>query len=256
MRQPRQGVAHTVVITGGTKGFGKALAKEFIRNGDNVVICSRDPYRVSTTTVELQTLANVLRNRSKIEGRVVDIACGMREFLDEVVDMFGPIDALINNAATNAYSYESLHEQSPVDVVDIIATNALGTALGTKEALRVMRRQKYGHIFNITGGGSMGEPTPNFAIYGATKSFVNHLSRSVAIEEGSGVCVHRVNPGMVDTELLTSGLGSTISAKVIRGMAVPPDTVAKRLVPKMKQIMANPRAKSSYITACPEWMLW
>lgn len=237
----------SVVITGGTKGLGKAMAQEFVRHGDNVFVCSRNLERVLKTVVELQTFANIVSSDARVQGLAADVTHGLAEVADEALKTFGCVDVWINNAGTNGDSYAPLMEQSIHDIMSILDTNVLGTILGTREALRIMRPFRQGHVFNMLGGGAEGEPTPQFAVYGATKRAIDQFSKTAHFEE-TMVQIHRVSPGIVDTELLQRGLGWTLPQRMVRFMARDPDVVARDLVPKMRAVAVSSAPKTPWGT--------
>ncbi|KAK9825848.1 hypothetical protein WJX81_003619 [Elliptochloris bilobata] len=237
-----------LVITGSTKGIGKALAEEFLRAGDSVVVSSRAGDRVSSTVRELDALARSLQLGSSVKG----IACNMARPGDVAAlanfarDKLGSVDLWINNAGTNAYKYGLLAEASDADLVDIVQTNVLGVMLGCKEAIRVMRKQPAGgHIFNMDGAGADGGATPRFAAYGASKRGLAQLAKSLQAELKMGgvnnVGIHNLSPGMVTTELLLSGSDTPAARFFINCLAETPETVAEYLVPRVRAVPRDSR---------------
>uniref|UniRef100_A0A2C9V469 Chlorophyll(Ide) b reductase NOL, chloroplastic n=1 Tax=Manihot esculenta TaxID=3983 RepID=A0A2C9V469_MANES len=153
---------YNVLITGSTKGIGYALAKEFLKAGDNVLICSRSAESVESTTRSLREEFG--------EHRVWGTKCDVREGQD-VKDLVAfaqenlkYIDIWINNAGSNAYSYKPLAEASDEDLIEVVTTNTLGLMICCREAIKMMLKQpRGGHIFNIDGAGSDGRPTPRYS---------------------------------------------------------------------------------------------
>lgn len=236
---------YNVVITGGTKGIGKALAEEFIRIGDNVTICSRDEQRVKSTVTELQQL-RTLGGDNKACGVPVDVtkAADVSNFADYAVSEMGSVDLWINNAGTNAYTFKPLIEQSEEELSSVVQTNVLGILLCCKEAIRVMRQQETaGHVFNMDGAGADGGATPRFAAYGATKRSLEQLGKSLRAElQFAGITnvgIHNLSPGMVTTELLMAGADNKISKFFINCLAEEPKTVAEVLVPKIRAVPSS-----------------
>jgi len=231
---------YTVLITGSTKGIGRALAVEFLRLGDNVVITSRDAARVTETVKELSTEFGA--------DRVTGLACNVSKgadvaaLADTAVSRFGKVDIWINNAGTNAYYYGPLADSNDTDLASIVETNVLGVMLCCREAIRVMKEQPGGgHIFNMDGAGADGNPTPRFAAYGATKRGLQQFSKSLQAElkmQGSSkVVVHNLSPGMVTTELLMSGANTPQAKWFINALAEPANDVATFLVPRVRQVL-------------------
>ncbi|KAG5559342.1 hypothetical protein RHGRI_009024 [Rhododendron griersonianum] len=248
-----------VVITGSTRGLGKALAREFLLSGDRVVVASRSPESVDMTIKELE---EILKEGVVAEGgssgnmaraKVVGIACDVckpddvRKLANFAVSELGSIDIWINNAGTNK-GFRPLLEFSDDDIQQIVSTNLVGSILCTREAMHVMKNQnKGGHIFNMDGAGSGGSSTPLTAVYGSTKCGLRQLQSSLFKEcKKSKVGVHTASPGMVLTDLLLSG--STIQNKQMFNIICElPETVARTLVPRMRVVKGSGKA-INYLT--------
>ncbi|GMP40985.1 hypothetical protein CsSME_00011245 [Camellia sinensis var. sinensis] len=171
---------YNVLITGSTKGIGYALAKEFLKAGDNVIICSRTTERVESA---LQDLRGEF-GEQHVWGTKCDVRQGddVKNLVAFAKEKLKYIDIWINNAGSNAYSYKPLSEASDEDLIEVVTTNTLGLMICCREAIKMMLGQpRGGHIFNIDGAGSDGRPTPRFAAYGATKRSVVHLTKSLQV---------------------------------------------------------------------------
>ncbi|KGN46061.1 chlorophyll(ide) b reductase NOL, chloroplastic isoform X1 [Cucumis sativus] len=241
---------YNVLITGSTKGIGYALARQFLKEGDNVVICSRSAERVESSVQSLREEFG--------EQRVWGTKCDVREgedvknlvaFLQKNLKY---VDIWINNAGSNAYSFKPLVEASDEDLIEVVTTNALGLMICCREAIKMMLNQpRGGHIFNIDGAGSDGRPTPRFAAYGATKRSVVHLTKSLQAElrmqDVKNVVVHNLSPGMVTTDLLMSGADTKQAKFFINVLAEPPEVVAEYLVPNIRSIPTNGSTRPTYI---------
>mmetsp|Transcript_7961 Transcript_7961/g.12794 ORF Transcript_7961/g.12794 Transcript_7961/m.12794 type:complete len:276 (+) Transcript_7961:274-1101(+) len=124
-----------IVITGATKGLGRALATSFLRAGDKVLISSRDEARVQETEEELRKLGT---------GEVLGIKCDVTNSEDlarissTAADRWGGIDMWICNAATNGYMFKDLIEMPEDTLIEISSTNLLGTMLSAREAIKSM----------------------------------------------------------------------------------------------------------------------
>lgn len=249
-----------VVITGSTRGLGKALAREFLLSGDRVVVASRSPESVHMTVKELEEnlkdgIATAAGSSKKNlqHAKVVGIACDVCEpddvqkLANFAVKELGSINIWINNAGTNK-GFRPLLQFSDEDVKQIVSTNMVGSLLCTREAMRVMRNQaKGGHIFNMDGAGSGGSSTPLTAVYGSTKCGLRQLQASLLKEcKRTKVGVHTASPGMVLTDLLLSG--STIQNKQMFNIICElPETVARTLVPRMRVVKGTGKA-INYLT--------
>ncbi|OVA00889.1 Short-chain dehydrogenase/reductase SDR [Macleaya cordata] len=241
---------YNVLITGSTKGIGYALAREFLKAGDNVLICSRSAERVESAVHNLREEFG----DQHVWGTVCDVRKG--EDVNALVafarDKLKHIDLWINNAGSNAYSFRPLAETSDEDLIEVVTTNTLGLMICCREAIKMMLDQpRGGHIFNIDGAGSDGRPTPRFAAYGATKRSVVHLTKSLQAElrmqDVKNVVVHNLSPGMVTTDLLMSGATTKQAKFFINVLAEPAEVVAEYLVPNIRSIPSNGSMKPTYI---------
>ncbi|KAB8849526.1 hypothetical protein FH972_026770 [Carpinus fangiana] len=249
-----------VVITGSTRGLGKALAREFLLSGDRVVIASRSPESVDMTVKELeQNLKECLTtaggsSRTKLQrAKVVGIVCNVcdaddvQKLANFAVEELGSINIWINNAGTNK-GFRPLLEFADEDIRQIVSTNLVGSLLCTREAMQVMKNQAIGgHIFNMDGAGSGGSSTPLTAVYGSTKCGLRQLQASLLKEcKRSKVGVHTASPGMVLTDLLLSG-SSIQNKQMFNIICELPETVARTLVPRMRVVKGTGKA-ISYLT--------
>ncbi|KZV27462.1 hypothetical protein F511_02571 [Dorcoceras hygrometricum] len=249
-----------VVITGSTRGLGKALAREFLLSGDRVVITSRSPESVNETIKELSVnldqvmIADGYSSRKNLRhAKVVGIPCDVsnpedvKKLANFAVSELGSIDIWVNNAGTNK-GFRPLLQFSDDDIQQIVSTNLVGSILCTREAMQIMNTQSNGgHVFNMDGAGSGGSSTPLTAVYGSTKCGLRQLQSSLLKESRrSKVGVHTASPGMVLTDLLLSG--STIQNKQMFNIICElPETVARTLVPRMRVVKGSGKA-INYLT--------
>ncbi|CAO2841943.1 unnamed protein product [Amaranthus hypochondriacus] len=245
-----------VVITGSTRGLGKALAREFLLSGDRVVVTSRSAESVDTTVKELEENLRemeTLNSKSLIYAKVVGVPCDVsnpddvRKLANFAVDELGSVDIWINNAGTNK-GFRPLLQFTDDDIKQIVSTNLVGSIICTQEAMRVMTKQKKGgHIFNMDGAGSGGSSTPLTAVYGSTKCGLRQLQSSLLKEcRRTSIGVHTASPGMVLTELLLSG-SSLKNKQMFNIICELPETVARSLVPRMRVVKGSGKA-INYLT--------
>mmetsp|Transcript_7708 Transcript_7708/g.19650 ORF Transcript_7708/g.19650 Transcript_7708/m.19650 type:complete len:209 (+) Transcript_7708:3-629(+) len=194
--------SYGVVVTGSTKGVGRAIATAFLENGDRVVVCSRSEDTVAEVVGDLQTRFG----EENVAGKVCDVSNPgqVKDLAQFAKDRVGNIDIWINNAGTNAYSFKPLVETDSAVLKEIVETNTLGVMYCLKEATAVMRTQdRTGHIFSMDGAGVTGNGTPNIAAYGSTKRGLEQLMKSVNAELSTlgieNVVLHMLSPGMVTT---------------------------------------------------------
>lgn len=238
-----------VVITGSTKGLGLELARGFLSRGDRVVVTSRDETRVREAVAAL---------REDFGDRVAGVAADVSrpDAVDALTDFasesMGGVDIWINNAGANGYVYENLAESDPEVLREIVLTNSFGTLLCCRSAIRLMATQaEGGHVFNMLGAGSDGGPTQKYAAYGHTKAGMAQLTKTLAGEVkdtgNARVGVHALSPGMVFTELISSGryaFGSQ-GRFFVNTLAEPPEVPAAFLVEKVRAFVEEVGAEES-----------
>lgn len=243
-RSPREPL--NVVITGGTKGIGKALAREFLRAGDRVVIASRSQSDADRAALALSQESGA--PESSIFGIACDVADpeSVKRLAEEAVVCLGSVDAWLNNAGFSG-SFKPFVDHEPNVLVQIARTNLVGSLLCTQSAMQLMARQpRGGHIFNAEGAGSDGLPTVNYAAYGATKAGIVQLCRTLQHEAAAmkgenlfgPIGVHNFQPGMVLTDLLLEG-ATVENKRAFNILCEHPETVAAFLVPRIRSVVAR-----------------
>ena len=186
-----------VVITGGTRGLGLALAANLGRAGAMIVIGSRDPEGVRGAVRRLKDQG------TRVEGLPCDVTrLGDAQALAQLaVNAFGSLDLWINNAGLSA-PYGPTLSIPPDEFTRAVATNVFGVYHGSLVALRVMLPQGSGRLVNILGRGDR-RPAPLQNAYGASKAWVRMFTLALAREyRGQGVSIAAINPGLVRTDLL------------------------------------------------------
>lgn len=197
-----------VVITGGSRGIGRAIALEFGKKGANVVI----NYVSSDTEAEkvAEEIKNLGGNAILVKGDVSNFEEG-KKLIDETVKVFGTIDILINNAGiTKDGLIMRMKEEHFDKVIDI---NLKGVFNTCKSAVSHMLKQRSGKIINISSVvgvvGNAGQ-----ANYAASKAGVIGLTKSIAKEVGArGITVNAVAPGFIKSDMT-----DVLSEKVKDGM--------------------------------------
>jgi dehydrogenase/reductase SDR family member 4 len=229
------------IVTGASRGIGKAIAQAFAREGANVAICGR----------KQDTLEEVARECATLPGKVLPVVCHVgraaeiHHLVETTVREFGEIDVLVNNAATNI-------AQEPVLQVDEAKFDKI-VEINLKSAFRLMQAvapgmcaRGSGSIINIA---SISGLRPQFQgmLYSMSKAALIMMTKSYAQELGpSGVRVNAIAPGLIRTVLSEyywkgeTGLESILARQPIKHLGEP-DEVAETAV-----LLAGDRA--SYIT--------
>jgi 3-oxoacyl-[acyl-carrier protein] reductase len=185
-----------VMVTGGTRGLGLAIAKKLVQSGYYVVVCGRkcsqecEQWLASTDRANYEQID--LMNTSEIH-----------EFCRRITKKYGRLYGLVNNAALGLDGVlATMHES---DISKVMKVNVEAPILLSKYLLRPMLINRRGRIVNISSIiGSTG--FKGLAVYGATKSALNGFTKSLSREVGkAGITVNSVAPGYLATEM-TQGL--------------------------------------------------
>lgn len=186
-----------VLITGALTGIGRAAAEIFAQEGARIVVSGRRDKEGQDLVAELQKLgAEAIFVRSDVR-KDEDV----RNLVDQTIKSFGRLDVAVNNAGTEG-APGPVTEQTAESFSATFDTNVLGTLLSMKHELRAMLPQGSGSIVNISSAyGSIGAAYAS--VYVASKHAVEGLTKSAALEAGTGVRVNVVAPGTTDTGMLT-----------------------------------------------------
>jgi NAD(P)-dependent dehydrogenase (short-subunit alcohol dehydrogenase family) len=187
----------TAVITGASRGIGKAIAMAFAGQGANVVLASRRQESLDAVAAELAAKypdVGVLAKAAHAGEPEQAAAC-----MDATVQRFGGIDVLVNNAGTNPH-YGPLVDIEPAAAAKTVQVNQFAVVLWTQLAWKAGMQQHGGVVINMASiGGLLTEP--GLGYYNATKAAVIHLTRQFAAELAPNVRVNAIAPGVVRTHL-------------------------------------------------------
>jgi 3-hydroxy acid dehydrogenase / malonic semialdehyde reductase len=186
----------TILVTGATSGFGKAIAERFAKEGYDVCITGRRAERLAAVKQELETqfgtkvitLQFDIRDSAQVESAMTALKTQVAQ-----------IDLLVNNAGL-ASGLSTIDEGDLSDWETMIDTNVKGLLYVTRQIAPMMRAQASGHIINI--GSTAGKLVyRNGNVYCATKFAVDALTQAMRIDLlPYGIKVTAINPGMAETE--------------------------------------------------------
>lgn len=188
------------LVTGGSRGIGRAIALELAAGGNQVAINYYTGNEEEATRV-LEEITSAGGEAIAVEADVSD-AGSVDDLFATVADQLGPVDILVNNAGITRDGLLMRMDTSDWDAV--LATNLRSVYLCSKTALRPMLRSKWGRIVSVSSvagiSGNAGQ-----ANYAASKAGVVGFTKSVAKEVGSrGVTVNAIAPGFIDTDMTRS----------------------------------------------------
>lgn len=186
----------TVIVTGGTRGIGLALAEGFVLAGARVVVASRKADACERAAEHLRGLGGQAIGVPTHAGDVDDLGA----LVDRAVAEFGGLDVLVNNAA-NALA-QPLGEMTVEAWAKSNDVNVRGPVFLTQHALPHLRRSEHAAVLNVVSVGAFNF-APSLSIYAAGKAAMMSFTRSMAAEfAGHGIRVNAIAPGPVDTDMM------------------------------------------------------
>lgn len=202
----------TAVITGGTRGIGKAIALKLASKGADIAINYRN---------NAQAAQDMVRMIEKTGSRAIAVQCDVGiydkalEFIKETINNFKSIDILVNNAGITRDGL--LLRMNEKDFDDVINTNLKGTYNCTKHACSYMLKQRRGRIINISSVvgivGNSGQIN-----YAAAKAGIIGITKSAAKEFASrGITVNAIAPGFIATDM-TDALDDIVKETIIKNI--------------------------------------
>ena len=185
-----------VLITGISRGIGKAIALEFAKNKYNIIGCAKSDFNGLSDTKNLVTSYGV---DSYIELCDISNEEKIKKFIYESTNKLGGIDILINNAGISYIGL--LQDMSILEWNNIINTNLTSAFLMSKYVIPYMLKKQNGHIVNISSvWGNIGASME--VAYSASKGGLNTFTKALAKELApSNILVNTISPGFIDTEM-------------------------------------------------------
>ncbi len=183
------------IVTGGSKGIGRAIAEELVREDINVCISARKRSEIDETVVALAAL-----ERGRITGIVCDVCdhAQVKALIERTVVEFGGLDILVNNAGIGFFS--TVEDTLPEDFRAVMETNLFGVYYCCHEAIPLMKHRGGGYIINMSSLAGA-NPHPLMAAYNASKFGLNGFSEALMQEvRHDGIKVSYIMPGSVNTE--------------------------------------------------------
>lgn len=191
-------INNVALITGATRGIGKAVAAAYVREGARVFICARNQLDVAATVRELRYDST----DAQVDGCAGDVGkeTDVRRIIDAVIERFQRIDTLVNNASLLGPRV-ALVEYPFRQWEEVIRVNLHGVFLLSQQVVKRMIAQRHGSIINVSSGvGRVGRA--RWGAYAVSKFGLEGLTQVLADEvKEFGIRVNSVNPGPTRTEM-------------------------------------------------------
>ena len=214
----------TALVTGGSRGIGRAICLELAKGGANIVLCyAGNAEKAEQTAADCEALGvKALAVRCDVSD-----AADVKNLVDTAIKTFGRIDILVNNAGITRDGLLMTMKEEDFDAV--LDANLKGAFLCCKEAARRMVRQRWGRIINLSSvvalRGNAGQTN-----YAASKAGLIGLTKSLARELASrNVTVNAVAPGFIETDMtaaLPEAVRTEMAKDIPAGRAGQPEDVA------------------------------
>jgi glucose 1-dehydrogenase len=213
-----------VVVTGSSRGIGRAVAEACAGAGAAVVISSHNAANLA------KTLADMRAEGLNVQGFPADVSreADIQKLFEQSQAAFGKIDVWVNNAGISG-GYRTIQSISPAEIKEVIDVNLLGTFYACRLLIPYFLSVGGGTIINISGRGGHGKASPYQAPYGASKAALTSLTRSLAAEnKGLPLSINCLFPGMVATDLY-------------KDVATCPETASRlKIMPVLLKAFATP----------------
>lgn len=193
-------IGQRAIITGANQGFGFEIAKQYVLEGADVVLCARNGELLNQAHRELSALA---KKQTKILIQQTDVSDSkqVKKLIERTISELGGLDILVANAGIYGTkgALEDIDWDEWSNAIDI---NLKGTVLLCKEAVPYLKKQKSGKILIVAGGGAT-KPMPFLSAYAASKAGVVRFGETLAEEVHEfNIDVNMIAPGALNTRLL------------------------------------------------------
>ena len=208
------------LVTGASKGIGRAIAAEMAEAGARVMLSSRKQDQLEASAAEIKGETAVFAaNAGEPDQAQACVAA--------TVERFGSVDILVNNAATNPYMGPALGIDLP-RYDKTMQVNLRGPLVWTQAAWEASMQDRGGVVLNMASVGGL-VPEPLLGIYNVTKAGLIHLTRTLALDMAPGVRVNALAPGVVKTDFaraLWEPFGDELAASLPLRRIGQPDDIA------------------------------
>jgi 3-oxoacyl-[acyl-carrier protein] reductase len=198
------------LITGASQGLGLAIARAYVEAGASVMLCARDEAQLGAARDEVAALA---RGGQRVEAMRANVSVldDVTRLVESAVERLGGLQILVNNAGVYG-PMGGIDEIDWADWLRAMDININGSVLPMRAVLPHFKRQRYGKIVQLSGGGAT-NPLPRITAYAASKAAVVRLAESVALDvRAFGIDVNSISPGALNTRMMDQLLAAGADA--------------------------------------------
>jgi 3-oxoacyl-[acyl-carrier protein] reductase len=210
-----------VLVTGGSKGIGRAVAEAFAAEGAKVALAARNAEEVRRVAAEIGK-----KSGADTLGIAADVmqAQDISRMVEETVRRFGSVHVLVNNAG-GVGAFAPFDQLTDDDWFEILNFNVISAVRAVRAVLPHMRKQKWGRIINISSESGT-QPDAFMPHYNASKAALNNLTKSLSKAYAQeGILVNTVSPAFIMTPLVSDMLG-----KMAREQQISPEELTKQFL--------------------------
>jgi NAD(P)-dependent dehydrogenase (short-subunit alcohol dehydrogenase family) len=193
-------IGRSAIITGANQGLGFEIAKQFVEEGANVMLCARNLEKLRQCYKELMAI-NIHDVRVLVRETDVSKPEEVKRLVEDTLQEFGKLDVLVANAGVYGTKgpIEEIDWQEWSDSIDI---NLKGTVLQCREVMSHFKENRRGKIIILSGGGAT-KPMPFLSAYAASKAAIVRFAETLSEEvKDFGIEVNTIAPGALNTRLL------------------------------------------------------
>jgi 3-oxoacyl-[acyl-carrier protein] reductase len=205
----------TALVTGASRGLGRAIARRLAREG--AAVCINYVSRGDEADKVVQEIHSAGGRAMAVRADIGDPA-QVQAMMDRVAGELGPLSILVNNAGVVVRG--TLETFVPADLERMRRTNVDGLIHVTRAVIAGMQERRYGRIVNLTSIAAHGTTLPGSTFYAATKAAVSTLTRRFAMELGPhGITVNAVAPGFILTDMVKEGRTEDEYQKLLKSIS-------------------------------------
>jgi 3-oxoacyl-[acyl-carrier protein] reductase len=198
------------LITGASQGLGLAIARAYVRAGASVMLCARDEGQLARARDDVASLAD---GSQRVEAMRADVSIpdDVTRLVESAIERLGGLQILVNNAGIYG-PMGGIDEIEWADWLRAMDININGSVLPMRAVLPHFKRQHYGKIVQLSGGGAT-NPLPRITAYAASKAAIVRLAESVALDVREfGIDINSIAPGALNTRMMDQLLAAGADA--------------------------------------------